>query len=142
MLEKETATAAAKSLQSCPTLCDPIDSSPPGSPVPGILQARVLEWGAIAFSSQPRQTELISDMPGACRGTGDAAEGHILTLVLWVLGSESGCESAFCWRPKHGRQALKGSALRPQRRLLGGEEVTCEWGPGAEYSHHGKGRDS
>ena len=40
--------AAAKSLQSCPTLCDPIDSSPPGSPVPGILQARTLEWGAIA----------------------------------------------------------------------------------------------
>ena len=43
-------SAAAKSLQSCPTLCDPIDGSPPGSPVPGILQARVLEWGAIAFS--------------------------------------------------------------------------------------------
>ena len=42
--------AAAKSLQSYPTLCDPIDGSPPGSPVPGILQARVLEWGAIAFS--------------------------------------------------------------------------------------------
>ena len=40
----------AKSLQSCLTLCDPIDGSPPGSPVPGILQARVLEWGAIAFS--------------------------------------------------------------------------------------------
>ena len=40
----------AKSLQLCPTLCDPIDGSPPGSPVPGILQARVLEWGAIAFS--------------------------------------------------------------------------------------------
>ena len=44
------ATATAKSLQSCPTLCDPIDSSPPGSPVPGILQARTLEWVAISFS--------------------------------------------------------------------------------------------
>ena len=43
-------TAAAKSLQSCPTLCDPIDGSPPDSPVPGILQARTLEWVAIAFS--------------------------------------------------------------------------------------------
>ena len=43
-------TAAAKSLQSCPTLCDPIDGSPPGSPVPGIFQARTLEWGAISFS--------------------------------------------------------------------------------------------
>ena len=44
------AAAAAKSLQLCLTLCDPRDSSPPGSPVPGILQARTLEWGAIAFS--------------------------------------------------------------------------------------------
>ena len=43
--------AAAKSLQSCPTLCDPIDGSPPGSPVPGILQARTLEWIAISFSN-------------------------------------------------------------------------------------------
>ena len=42
--------AAAESLQLCPTLCDPIDSSPPGSPVPGILQARALEWVAISFS--------------------------------------------------------------------------------------------
>ena len=44
------AAAAAKSLQSCPTLCDPRDGSPPGSPVPGILQARTLEWVAISFS--------------------------------------------------------------------------------------------
>ena len=43
--------AAAKSLQSCLTLCDPIDGSPPGSPVPGILQARTLEWVAISFSN-------------------------------------------------------------------------------------------
>ena len=43
------AAAAAKSLQSCPTLCNPIDGSPPGSPVPGILQARTLEWVAISF---------------------------------------------------------------------------------------------
>ena len=46
--------AAAKPLQSCPTLCDPIDGSPPGSPVPGILQARTLEWVAISFSN-PRK---------------------------------------------------------------------------------------
>ena len=45
------AATTAKSLQSCPTLCDPIDGSPPGSPVPGILQARTLEWVAIAFSN-------------------------------------------------------------------------------------------
>ena len=45
------AAAAAKSLQSCPTLCDPTDGSPPGSPVPGMLQARTLEWVAISFSN-------------------------------------------------------------------------------------------
>ena len=51
-IKKKTyaAAAAAKSLQSCPTLCDPIASSPPGSPVPGILQARTLEWDAISFA--------------------------------------------------------------------------------------------
>ena len=46
-----TAAAAAESLQSCPTLCDPIDGNPPGSPIPGILQARTLEWVAISFSN-------------------------------------------------------------------------------------------
>ena len=45
------AAAAAKSRQSCPTLCDPTDGSPPGSPIPGILQARTLEWVAIFFSN-------------------------------------------------------------------------------------------
>ena len=45
------AAAAAKSLQSCPTLCDPTDGSPPGSSIPGILQARTLEWVAISFSN-------------------------------------------------------------------------------------------
>ena len=51
-LTKPTAAAAAaKSFQSCPTLCDPIVGSPPGSPVPGILQARTLEWVAISFSN-------------------------------------------------------------------------------------------
>ena len=50
-LSYKDAAAVAKSLQSCPTLCDPIDSSPPGSPVPGILQARTLEWVAISFSN-------------------------------------------------------------------------------------------
>ena len=50
-LSYPAAAAAAKSLQSCPTLCDPMDGSPPGSPVPGILQARTLEWVAISFSN-------------------------------------------------------------------------------------------
>ena len=48
---RRAAAAAAKSLQSCPTLCDPIEGSPPCSPIPGILQARILEWVAISFSN-------------------------------------------------------------------------------------------
>ena len=51
------AAAAAKTLQSCPTLCDPIDGSPPGSAVPGILQARTLEWVAISFSRRDWETK-------------------------------------------------------------------------------------
>ena len=50
-IEKDSATAAAKSLQLCPTLCDPTDGSPLGSPILGILQARTLEWVAISFSN-------------------------------------------------------------------------------------------
>ena len=53
--ERETAAAAAKSHQSCLTLCDPIDGSPPGSPIPGILQARTLEW--VAISSPMHESE-------------------------------------------------------------------------------------
>ena len=49
--KQEKGAAAANALQSCPTLCDPIDGSPPGSPVPGIFQARTLEWVAISFSN-------------------------------------------------------------------------------------------
>ena len=50
-INNSIAAAAAKSLQSCPTLCNPVDGSPPGSPVPGILQARTLEWVAISISN-------------------------------------------------------------------------------------------
>ena len=49
--DRSKPAAAAKLLQSCPTLCGPIDGSPPGSPIPGILQARTLEWVAISFSN-------------------------------------------------------------------------------------------
>ena len=57
-----TAAAAAKSLQSCPTLCDPIDGSPPVSPIPGILQARTLEWVAISFSNAWRWKEKVKSL--------------------------------------------------------------------------------
>ena len=62
LLQHAAAAAAAKSCQSCLTLCDPIDGSPPGSPVPGILQARPLEWGAIAFSCSPNQIAVLPMM--------------------------------------------------------------------------------
>ena len=62
MLNLAAATAAAKSLQSCPTLCDPIDSSPPGSPIHGIFQARVLEWVAIAFSDLTLKWSKINEL--------------------------------------------------------------------------------
>ena len=100
--------AAAKSLQSCPTLCDPIDSSPPSSPVPGILQARTLEWVAISFSnawkwkvkewkwscsvvsdsSRPhglKPTRLLHplDIPGKSTGVGCHTQ-HLLQSALWL----------------------------------------------------------
>ena len=56
------AAAAAKSLQLCPTLCDPIDGSPPGSPIPGILQERTLEWAAIAFSNAWKWTVKVKSL--------------------------------------------------------------------------------
>ena len=74
------AAAAAKSLQSCPTLCDPIDGSPPGSPVPGILQARILEWVAISFQSSQRLTW--SDEKGA-QGTFCPYVVPSLPFSLW-----------------------------------------------------------
>ena len=60
------AAAAAKSLQSCLTLCNPIDGSPPGSPVPGILQARILERVAISFSNACMHAKLLQLCPTLC----------------------------------------------------------------------------
>ena len=61
------AAAAAKSLQSCLTLCDPVDGSPPGTPVPGILQARTLEWVAISFVDVVPKTNFICYKPAKRR---------------------------------------------------------------------------
>ena len=61
-MDYAAAAAAAKSLQSCLTLCDPIDSSPPGSAIPGILQARTLEWAVISFSMN--YSPLVSSVHG------------------------------------------------------------------------------
>ena len=85
------AAAAAKSLQSCPTLCDPIDGSPPGSPVPGILQARTLEWVAISFSMKMKSESEVAKScltlhdPIYCSPPGSSVHGIFQARVLeWV----------------------------------------------------------
>ena len=77
--------AAAKSLQSCPTLCDPIDGSPPGSLVPEILQARTLEWVAISFSIAWKwkvKVKLLSRSPMDCSPPGSSVHGVFQARVL------------------------------------------------------------
>ena len=79
------AAAAAKSLQSCPTLCSPIDSSPLGSPVPGILQARTLEWVAISFSNAWKwkvKVKSLSRDPLDCSPPGSSVHGIFQARVL------------------------------------------------------------
>ena len=79
------AAAAAKSLQSCPTLWDPTDGSPPGSPVPGILQARTLEWVAISFSNTSKwkvKLKLLSRDPMDCSLPGSSIHGSFQAGVL------------------------------------------------------------
>ena len=72
------AAAAAKSLQPCPTLCDPIDGSPPGSPIPGILQARTLEWVAISFfNSWKWKVKSESEVAQSCLTLSDPMDSSI-----------------------------------------------------------------
>ena len=96
---KPAAAAAAKSLQSCLTLCDPIDDSPPGPPVPGILKARTLEWVAISFSNAWKwkvkvkslsRVQLLSD-PMDCSLPGSSVHGIFQVRVPeWVAITFSG----------------------------------------------------
>ena len=84
LLLRYAAAAAAKSLQLCPTLCHPIDGSPPGSPVPGILQARTLEWVAISFSrwsSWSRDRTWVSGIAGRCFNLWATREALLLLLL-------------------------------------------------------------
>ena len=100
-----TTAAAAKLLQSCPTLCDPRDGSPPGSPIPGILQVRTLEWVAISFSkcmkvkseSEVAQSCLTLSNPMDCSLPGSSAHGICQARVLeWAAIAFSGWSLA--WR--------------------------------------------
>ena len=76
------AAAAAKSLQLCPTLCDPIDGSPPGSSVPGILQARILEWVAISFCNACMHAKSLQSCPTLCHPTDSSPPGFPLPGIL------------------------------------------------------------
>ena len=76
------AAAAAKSLQPCPTLCDPIDGSPPGSPIPGILQARTLEWVAISFSNACMHAKLLQLYPTPCDPMDSSPPGSSVHRIL------------------------------------------------------------
>ena len=90
------AAAAAKSLQSCPTLCDPIDGNPPGSPIPGILQARTLEWVAFPFSRglpksgiAPRSPTLQADsLPAESSGKPKNTGVSSLSLLQWIFQTQ------------------------------------------------------
>ena len=81
-----TAAAAAKSLQLCPTLCDPIDGSPPGSPIPGILQARTLEQVAISFSNAWKwKVKVTQSCPTLCDPMDYTVHGILQARILeWV----------------------------------------------------------
>ena len=84
----KAAAAAAKSLQSCPTLCDPIDGSPPGSPVSGTLQASTLEWVAISFSVKVKSESEVAQLyptlsdPMNCSLPGSSIHGIFQARVL------------------------------------------------------------
>ena len=82
------AAAAAKSLQSCPTLCDPIDSSPPGSSVPEILQARILEWVAISFSDAWKWKVKVKLLSRARLFETLWTAGHQAPPSMWFSGQE------------------------------------------------------
>ena len=81
-MERLYAAAAAKSLQSCPTLCDPIDGSPPGPPIPGILQARTLDWVAISFSSACMHAKSLQPCPTLCDPMDSSPPGSSVHRIL------------------------------------------------------------
>ena len=76
------AAAAAKSLQSCLTLCDAIDGSPPGSSIPGILQARILEWVAISFSNPCMHAKSLQSCPTLCEPMDSSPPGSSVHRIL------------------------------------------------------------
>ena len=109
--------AAAKSLQSCPTLCDPIHGSPPGSPIPGILQARTLEWVAISFSNAWKWKVKVKSL------------SHVGLLVTpWTAAYQAPPSVGFSRQEYRSGRPLP-SVLQSQwlPRWLIGKECACQW---------------
>ena len=108
------AASASKSLQSCPTLCDPIDGSPLGSSVPGILQARILEWVAISFSKSISQSE--SEVAQSCLTLCDPLDTRL--FCPWdFLGKSTGVGCHFLLQAIFPTQGLN-PGLPPCRQTL------------------------
>ena len=82
MFLNKNAAAAAKSLQSCLTLCDPIDGGPPGSSIPGILQARILDWLAISFSNACMHVKSLQSCPTLCKPIDSSLPGSSAHRIL------------------------------------------------------------
>ena len=91
------AAAAAKSRQSCPTLCDPTDSSPPGSPVPGILLARTLEWVAISFSNAWKWKVKVKSLSRVRLLVTPWTAAHQAPLSMWFSRQECHCLLQHCY---------------------------------------------
>ena len=103
------AAAAAKSLQSCPTLCDPIDGSPPGSPVPGILQTRTLEWVAISFPMHESEVAQLCPTlrdPMDCSLPGSSTHGIFQARVLEWVAIAFSVTSPYLWLKPHSKADL------------------------------------
>ena len=102
LLQCMTVKSDSEVTQSCPTLCDPIDGSPPGSPIPGILQARILKWVAISFSiTPPRMAEIKKSDYSMCWWEYE----QIRTFILWwwecIRAAAEESSLASLWIVKH-----------------------------------------
>ena len=105
-----SAAAAAKSLQSCPTLCNPIDGSPPGSPIPGILQARILEWVAISFSNAWKWKVKVKSLSHV-RFFATPWTAPTRLLHPWDFPGKSTGVGCHCLKGCHPQPIVKGSTL-------------------------------
>ena len=111
--QKQTAAAAAKLLQSCPTLCDPINGSPPGSPVPGILQARTLEWAAISFSNACMHVKLLQSCPTLCDPIEGSPPGSSIQGIIKARILEWGAIAFSSSLERHVARERQGQDLNP-----------------------------